>query len=87
MQGTRGPGDSSHIVQLLEDAWKTAVRYVMRKAPYAKALPVWWLKPLQQTLDIMDFTQWSAGGCNEAGDLYINNNFNYNQANSYNMPN
>ena len=47
----------------------------MCKAPYARALPIWWLKPLQQLTNIMDFTQWNAGGCSEAGDLYVNGNF------------
>ena len=35
MQGAKGPKDSPHIVQQVASAWNAAVKYVIRKAPYA----------------------------------------------------
>ena len=70
MSGTGTPVGCPFVIKQVARAWETTVRQVLHRAPYARGLPLDWLKPFRQMQEVIDMTQWAEGGCLTAGDLY-----------------
>ncbi|KAJ1157361.1 hypothetical protein NDU88_010074 [Pleurodeles waltl] len=48
---------------------------VLCQTLYAKLLQIWWLWPFLHIQELMDVSEWLNGGCQRAGDLFLNGIF------------